>query len=110
MDWVGFWINDPSKIGRFHQHWENFAEMLQFEDLAVKNSFSSIFLWKKSWIGLKKNFLWMLNKKLKTFCEPKGLKGDPFKHSNYLFFTFIKIIIILTLKTAKNNYKVIVNY
>ena len=34
---VGFWINDPSRKGRFHQHWENFAVMLQFEDLAVTN-------------------------------------------------------------------------
>ena len=36
---VGFWINNPFKKRRFNQHWENFAAMLQFEDLAVKKFF-----------------------------------------------------------------------
>ena len=36
----GFWINDPSKIGGFQQHWKkkNFAETLQFEDFDPKKS------------------------------------------------------------------------
>ena len=37
---VGFWINDPSKIGCFHQHWKNFDETLPFKDLAVKKFIS----------------------------------------------------------------------
>ena len=39
-----FFINDPSKIGCFHQHWENFAETLQFEDIAVNIFFIFYYL------------------------------------------------------------------
>ena len=63
-----------SKIGRFHQHCKNFAETLQFEDLAVKIFFlfyyELIFVTKiLNWY--QRHFLWML-KKLKAFLGKKG--------------------------------------
>ena len=100
---VGFWINGPSKIGRFHQIGQNFAETLQFEDLAVKKFFFTrcIFLWeKKSWIGSKYIFqeYWEEEKNLKKWFATKSFSVfkkalfKPFKHTmtffsaNILFF------------------------
>ena len=63
---VGFWINDPPKQGFSTNIGKNFAETLQFEDLAVKNFFlcyyDNIFV-KKILNWYEMHFLWMLKKK-----------------------------------------------
>ena len=60
---------------------KNWAETLQFEDLAVKKKIlfiMCIFLWKKSWIGTKCicHKYWR-RKKFKTFCGKKFCAFQP---------------------------------
>ena len=86
----------PAKQGVFTNIGKNFAETLQFEDLAVNNFFLFyyvLFCGKKSLIGVKCIFINVEEKTLKekTFGRKshskfEGLKGGPFKHTkkNYL--------------------------
>ena len=105
---VGFWINDPSRIGRFHQ------QTLQFEDFAVKNFFHFCYMHivvKKSWIGIKCIFYecWKKKNKKKNFAEKnhsvfKGFKEGP---SNTLKLFFCKMckmcfyVLMITMQKTK---------
>ena len=72
---VGFWINDPPpKEGVFTNIGKNFAETLQFEDLAVKNFFQffyALIFVKKILNKYQKHFFMNGEKKFKTLCEKK---------------------------------------
>ena len=86
---VGFWINDPSKTGNFHQHWEKLAETLQIEDLAVKNVFLFYYVHifvKKSKICIKKKIYEWREKNEKHFVEKSFsvFEGAPLSPSNTL--------------------------
>ena len=84
----------PLQNRGFHQHWNNFAETLQFEDLRSKISIlfiMCIFVGKKSRISMKCIFYECLKKiKKKPFAEKSFsvLEGAPIKH--YIFFFLVK--------------------
>ena len=69
MVWVGFWINDPSKIGRFHQHWEklcwNAAIWRPCGQQFLLFLLCAYFCAKKSWIKSKCIFHKYQRKKFK---------------------------------------------
>jgi hypothetical protein len=81
---VGFWINDPSNIGK------NFAETLQIEDLAVKKCLSILlhaYFCEKKIRTCSKNIFYEWGKNIKKHFVEKSFsvfKGAPLSPLNTL--------------------------
>ena len=101
-----FGLMTPPKEGVFTNIEKNFAETLQFEDLAVIYIyfFTCIFLWRKSWIGIKCIFYECGKINIKHFAEKsnsvfEGLEGGPSNTlkknclQNVFFFYFFFIFV-----------------
>ena len=86
---------------RFYQHLEKLwwcsLKILRTQFIYIFITW--LFLWKKSWIGMKYIFSWILKIKLNTDCEKKkfsvfeGFKGGPYKHTKTFFRQIFKFFI-----------------